>query len=235
MRDFSIHSNHVESSLCIAIYIMVSLILSALNVLISCILCWMVHGKYNMPERWHKRIKAFLGRLRIPHKKSYEWKVFEKELLQMRITLLDEISPKGIEFGKLDRREFAALEEPNDLIQLRRFIRRNEEVLNVRQHGATGSEQDSRYQSTQETHSPELEELKAIATRVLCTLQEVEDVRKNVRYLVMLSMQKKFEAERIAFRRMKSLAVILNRFAGILLTIVNVGMILFTVIEMLTS
>ena len=62
----------------------------------------------------------------------------------------------------------------------------------------------------------------------------MKSIEEDIHYLVLEKVRQKFSTDEIAKEEWKALAVVLNRFSGIILSLINIGMLIYAGLVMLT-
>ena len=188
----------------LAIYILGALISSGINVILSCTLTWMVHSSYEVPAWLMGFVKRFLGRLSIPVKKS---KVIGE--INEALALIREYNRQIISQNLAADREASVAGE----------IKNNDETID---------------KQGKVNRVPNLVK-NAIEIRAVIDENGIEEidavmqsVKKNLLYWALEEMKTKLDNKEIAKEKWKALAVILNRFSGIIIAIANIVLLLIT-------
>ena len=207
------------------IFIIGSLISSAINVCISCSLMWMVHGKYHISEGLRLWIVKYFGKLRLPLKISEESAAIEKMLGLFRKSIVQSITPvtsktkgaiKSSDIKQMHKNSVGMLIQGLNQAAFR-IITENPQQGRNPESSECPNENPS---FGLDSNARMLESLKA--------------VQKDLHYLVLETMLQKFNPEDIAKEQWKELAVIVNRISGIILSIANIGLAVYTGLVMLT-
>lgn len=176
-----------------------SLVVSASSVCIACLLCWMVHGKYRVNEGFLKWINKYLGKVKIPLKKSVEEKMLESVL------------------SKIRRRSFHKISLKSDSTRMA-----NESI------SLTDTVASRVMQEANHNDEKQMENLLKDMNGIMKSIEE------DIHYLVLEKVRQKFSTDEIAKEEWKALAVVLNRFSGIILSLINIGMLIYAGLVMLT-
>ena len=172
----------------------------------------MVHGKYHVPEKFIRWSSKYLGKISFPVKTSLEAKIIEKRILDTR--------RKSIKFFTT-KMGLDVLEYIPNLQQEENSDER------VNQGTAVGEDEE---EVQMHANCDESENLLLKETRQVSIM--LRAMQSDLHYLFLERMNKTCNPEEIAKEEWKSLAVIMNRFVGIILTIINVGLIAYTGIIM---
>ena len=204
----------------VANYVLASLILSAINVVIACLLCWMVHGNYQVPKFIKNYIFRYLGKLRLPPKKSHENKIIEQAIEQLHKHFLNKhailhtehpsegASNEFVELGRIEEEEAAD----------------NTENIYQRNEAHADSGPQANYQDANKNKKFWLEVLK-----------EMYFLKEEIYYFILLKMKENTDPHLLAQEELKELAVIMNRVSGIMLILINGLLLLYTALVVLTE
>ena len=201
-----------------------SLILSAINVIISCLLCWMVHGRYPIPKFIKNYVFRYLGKMSLPINKSNENKLIDEELEQVQQHFLNKISKipreqanrewcdEFLELGNVDSQEAEGRNQNENMCQINEAS--SDSVLNNQQGDKSEKVWVDRFKEMQKS---------------------INMLRRENYYFVLLKLKENFDPHGMAQEELKKLAVILNRVSGLVLIIINFLLLFYTGLVMLTD
>ena len=219
-----------------------SLILSATNVCISCILCWMVHGRYKFPKGVFNFFSDYCGKMSIPTRKSRETEAFEAHLEEMRQKAYQSFSTVPIKFERGNLNDcFQVGDERRcvELVRMNRLERMSRELLENSQNNFATNSQENVNQTDERVANQNENSIVKVLHAIQKDNQKMKDdleaLKIDIHYLALSRMQKAIDASVIGEQEMKHLAVILNRLTGILLTILNVGLMIYTGLQMFSA
>ena len=199
----------------------------------------MVHGRYKVPKGVYSFITQVFGKMRIPTKESLENDAFESNLEEMRSKTLQSFSalPNKFERGNVKdclqmRDEFKGVE----LGRMNRLERMSRELREVGRSRSFAGNTQANYPQHKES-VPTMTDNITVKVAMLIKLGEstqkdIQAMQIDMHYLALSKMQKTIDAAALGEQEMKELAVILNRVSGIILTILNVGLIIYTGVTM---
>ena len=237
----------------IAIYVLGSLILSAINVCISCILCWMVHGRYKVPKVIYNFFDKYIGKMSIPTKKTKESEAFESNLEKMRQQEYQSFSAVPIKFGRESLNAYSQMGDERREVELIRMNRLQQMSRRLLEEGTPRDLPVNNQANVIQLNESIVNENDKMIVKIEQLIKELEGTHKDIQkdnqsikneiqalqldmhYLTLSKMQENIDAAAIGEQEMKQLAVILNRFTGIILTILNVGLIIYTGLTMFST
>ena len=222
----------------LALYVLGSLLISAISVCVSCTLCWMVHGKYQVPTRFRLWILKYLGKLSIPTRKSDEMDIIEDMLSQIRRRSVHRVSLK--QGGLTEVSELVGFghtaESFGEMFRLSRGEERKiSEKVDGEERTVSISSETPQFglelPATLNRLSTMIEDIKGSIQSEVKTLKGIQS---DIHYMALEKIKNRFSPDEIAKEHMKELAVILNRFSGIILTLFNIVLTIYTGLVMFT-
>ena len=192
----------------------------------------MVHGRYKVPKGVYKFLTKLFGKMSIPTKKSRENEAFESNLEEIRSKTLQSFSALPIKFDRGNVNDCLQMsDEINgvELVRMNRLERMSRELL----------EAGNSHDIAVDTHANCNQQIESAPTmndninvKIGMLIKLVESTQIDMHYLAISKMQETIDAAALGEQEMKELAVILNRVSGIILTILNVGLIIYTGVTM---
>ena len=222
----------------IAIYVLGSLILSALNVLIGCLLCWMVHKMYSSPSWLQAFVKLYLRKMHPPKKSADDFDIAEKELAEIRKTFITNLGQVKRD-SKVLNDELAALLIPEnepvlESIRMTEMIGKTKEVLSemekekvsaLEKGGRAGEICSSSAAVNAETADSLLKQMRTIQL----------EMNGHLHYLALQKMLGNIDPEKTGQEEMKQVAIVVNHLTGIILGTLNIALFIYTTVKMFSD
>ena len=195
-----------------------------------------------------------MGKLSLPTRKTQESEALESNLAEMRQKSFQSFALLPIKFGCGNQNDdFQVRDERRcvEFVRMNRLERMSRELL---EEGTRGdlpvNHQANIYQVNENIASENSNIMSRFEEQLIKDLEksqldfnkeiqamknQLQTVQLDMHYLALSKMQKNIDSTVIGEQEMKELAVILNRVTGIILTIVNVGLIIYTGMTMFSS
>ena len=225
----------------LATYVLLCLILSSLNVCISCFLCWLSHGSYKMSNWMKNSFLKWGNKFRIPDKTSNEADKLEEtrdnltKYIMKNVGEEDELNRNPL--LKEDQLEIPVLKSKNKVGPASTPSHNNENIDLQSLSGqidfkipTVGKEQEIIQTNTniQETE---------VGTKQPDTFEEL--LKSNIesqKYLHFLAVNKITRLKDPTVEANEDLVIlakIINRMSGIILTLINIGLLIWTIVTLL--
>ena len=195
----------------LAIYVLGSMISSGLNLTISCTLSWMVHNPYEVPRGFLLFLQNSFGRLSLPRKKTPRFQEMEEMIENMRDSLLQHAHSHSIR-KKIRSHNAGQISEKEGSV-------RKENVEKVDVEPTTGeASRPSGFQESKDLH-PDVKK----------AAEDINEMKMILKLLALLEMKEKLSAEDIAREEWKKMAIIFNRFFGVIIMVANLLLLIWCI------
>ena len=165
----------------------------------------------------------------IPTKKSRESEAFDSNLEEMRQKTFHSFSAMPIIFGNGNVHDCLQLGDERkgvEIVRMNRLERMSRELLEERSTPARAVNYEENDMQQNDDHNYMVVKMQQMIKLLEEIKKDNQKMEQDMHYMALRDMQKDTDATTIGEQEMKQLAVILNRVSGIILTILNVGLII---------
>ena len=201
--------------------------LSTLNVLLACLLVWLSHGKFKLPNCLRYFCVKFLGKIQCPGNETEASDVLEEVINHSESKIINELlnSEKYAE-SLMKSKEIFAFVMPS-------VPKQRQQAANNTAHLNENATVSSGQGLVEESPS---ERFKQQKLKLLENMEKhLNEIHESSTYSKMKKLQKTIDAEGFAQDELKQLANVLNRICAVLFILINIGLFIYNGQQIITD